>query len=290
MNPSKSLENDAKKVFREKGTCSRTFAYLLNREFGNNKDLEERATDPMAGGLMQKGHQCGMLWGASLAVGTEAYRRSQNSDGAIRLTIAATQKLLESFSKRTSTINCRDITHSNMDNFFGLTKYMIKTMLQGMNNSTCFNLAENWLPEAIQSAKEGLAQEQTDTTQKPISCATEVAKKMGATNKEQIMVAGFAGGLGLSGNACGALSTAIWMNSLKWLKENPDKSAYKNKFAKASLKAFNKETNSEMLCHNICQQSFKTIDEHTKFIKNGGCGKLIEVLSGTSDLFTKKTY
>ena len=280
MKHSKFIKNDAKKVFKEKGTCSNTFAYLLNREFGNNKAFEERATDPLAGGLMQKGHQCGMLWGASLAVGEEAYRRSQNSDDAIRLAISATQKLLESFSKRTNTINCRDITHSNLDNFFGLTKYMIKTMLQGMNNSTCFNLAENWLPEAIQSAKEGLSLQLTvSKTEQSISCATEVAKKMGATDEEQIMVAGFAGGLGLKGNACGALSAAIWVNSLRWIKENPDKSAFKNKNAKATLKAFNTETSSEMLCRNICQQQFKTIKEHTQYIKNGGCSKLIETLA-----------
>ena len=279
MNPSKPNKNDAKTVFREKGTCSHTFAHLLNREFGNSKDIEERATDPMAGGLMQKGHQCGMLWGASLAVGAEAYRKSKNSDEAIHLAITATQKLLESFSTRTNTINCRDIIHSDLDNFFGLTKYMIKTMLQGMDNSTCFNLAENWLPEAIASAKEGLSQAPTASTQKPISCATEVAKKMGATDEEMSMVAGFAGGLGLSGNACGALSAAIWMNSLKWVKENPEKSAFKNKNAKATLKAFNKETNSEMLCHSICQQPFKTIEEHTQFIKNGGCSKLIRTLA-----------
>ena len=279
MKPSQTVKNDAKKIFREKGTCSNTFAYLLNREFGNNNETEERATDPMAGGLMQKGHQCGMLWGASLAVGAEAYRRSQNSDEAIRLAITATQKLLESFSKRTNTINCRDITHTNMDSFFGLTKYMIKTMLQGMNNSTCFNLAENWLPEAIESAKEGLSQEQTTTTQKTTSCATQVAKKMGATEEEMSMVAGFAGGLGLSGNACGALSTAIWMNSLAWIKVHPDKSAFKNKNAKDTLKAFNNETNSEMICHKICGRTFKTIDEHSEFIKNGGCENLINTLA-----------
>ena len=281
MNSSKIINNDAKTVFREKGTCSHTFAYLLNREFGNNKEPEERATDPMAGGLMQKGHQCGMLWGASLAVGAEAYRRSLTSDEAIPLAITATQKLLESFSNRTNTINCRDITNTNMDSFFGLTKYMIKTMLQGMNNSTCFNLAENWLPEAIQSAKEGLSLEEKVPKLNTISCATEVAKKMGASNEEMIMVAGFAGGLGLSGNACGALSAAIWMNSLKWAKEHPNKSTFKNKKAKATLKAFNKETKSEMLCHKICQKQFKNIDEHSQFILNGGCNNLIKILSKT---------
>ena len=42
--------------------------------------------------------------------------------------------------------------------------------------------------------------------QEPISCASEVAAKMGASDEEMVMVAGFAGGLGLSGNACGALA------------------------------------------------------------------------------------
>ena len=65
---------DGKKVFRKLGTCSRTFFYILNREFGHPRELEERASDVLAGGIMQKGHQCGMLWGASLAIGAEAYR------------------------------------------------------------------------------------------------------------------------------------------------------------------------------------------------------------------------
>ncbi len=51
-----------------------------------------------------------------------------------------------------------------MDNFFGMTKYMAKVMLQGMNNSTCFNLAEDWYDEAIQSAKEGLLHNQNTAT------------------------------------------------------------------------------------------------------------------------------
>ena len=34
---------DAKKVFRKLGTCSRTFFYLLDREFGNSMVNEERA-------------------------------------------------------------------------------------------------------------------------------------------------------------------------------------------------------------------------------------------------------
>ena len=278
METSKTKSNDAKKVFKELGTCSRTFFYLLNREFENHKETEERAADPLAGGIMQKGKQCGMLWGATLAVGTESYKRCKDRKEGIGLAIKATQHLVESFSKRTHTVNCRDITGCNLDSFYGMTKFMLKTTLKGMDNSTCFNLAEKWAPEAIEAAKKGLAHDLKKLPKQPISCASEVAKKMGATNEEMVTVAGFAGGLGLSGNACGALSAAIWMQSLAWSKENPGKSAYKNKNAKKTLKTFMAETHEEMNCQKICGEQFNTLEKHTNFIKNGGCKKLIDAL------------
>jgi len=281
MEPSKTSKNDAKKVFKELGTCSRTFFHLLNREFENTKETEERAADPLAGGIMQKGQQCGMLWGAALAVGAESYRRCNDRDQAIGLAIKATQHLTESFSKRTDTVNCRDITHCNLDSFFGMTKFMIKTTLKGMKNSTCFNLAEKWAPEAIESAKEGLTLQETKLPKKSISCASEVARKMGASDQEMVAVAGFSGGLGLSGNACGALSAAIWKNSLVWSRAHPGKSAWSNPNAKNTLKEFNEETDSEMLCFKICGQRFETIEDHSAFIKNGGCSKLMNILSAS---------
>ena len=150
-----------------------------------------------------------------------------------------------------------------------------------MDNSTCFNLAEKWAPEAIQAGAESLSEEAIELTQRPLSCASEVLRKMGASEEEMAMVAGFAGGLGLSGQACGALSAAIWMKTLAWCKENPGKRPpyFNNKPAKKLLKAFLEASDSEMLCHKITGQNFKSIDEHTSFINNGGCEKLIQVLS-----------
>lgn len=281
MEPSKTSKNDAKKVFKELGTCSRTFFHLLNREFSHTTDTEERAADPLAGGIMQKGQQCGMLWGATLAVGIESYRRLNDVDQAISLAITATQHLIDSFSKRAHTVNCRDITKCDMDSFFGMAKFMIKTTLKGMENSTCFILAEKWAPEAIESATKGLAIHQSDLPQHALSCASEVARKMGASDEELVAVAGFSGGLGLSGNACGALSAAIWKNSLVWSRTHPGKSTWSNRNAKDTLKAFNVETDSEMLCHKICGQRFETIEDHSDFIKNGGCRRLINVLAAS---------
>jgi hypothetical protein len=277
----KGIKQDTKKIFKEKGMCSHTFFYILNREFGNLKETEERASDPLAGGIMGKGHQCGMLWGSTLAVGAESFRRHNDRGQAIATAVTATQYLVESFSKTAKAVNCREITGCDMKSIFGMAKYMLKIVRSGLMNSPCFNLAEKWTPEAIQSANDGLSHEKTNLPQLPISCASEVAKKMGASDEEMVTVAGFAGGIGLSGNACGALGAAMWMNTLDWCKKYPGKSPpyFNNPNTKKILKAFKEATDSEFLCHKISGQCFKTIDEHTEYIKNGGCDKLMNVLA-----------
>ena len=271
----KTIPQDTKKVFRKLGTCSRTFFYLLNREFGHPIEAAERAADPLAGGVLQKGHQCGMLWGAAMAVGAESFRRCENGSQAISLAISATQHLIRSFSERANTVNCRDITTTDFSNKFQMLKYML------FKARGCFNLAEKWAPEAIQSAMEGLSHEPARLPQEAVSCASEVARKMGASDEQMAMVAGFAGGLGLSGHACGALSAAIWMNTLGWCSEHPEEAAFRNPDAAKTLNAFSDAAGSEIQCHKICGRRFQTIDDHTEFIKNGGCKKLIEVLAGS---------
>lgn len=265
---------DGKKVFRKLGTCSRTFFHILNREFGHPKDLEERAADSLAGGIMQEGHQCGMLWGASLAVGAEAYRRCNDQNQSICVAIHATQSLMESFLKRENTIKCREITKCDFSNKLSMAKYFFSGRFLH-----CFDLAGKWAPEAVQSAIEGLSNKKTHLSKDCISCATEVAKKMGASEEEMIMVAGFAGGLGLSGSGCGALSASIWMKSLEWCREEKKKSSLKNPNSKKVLETFYNATDSKILCCDISGQHFMNINDHTSFIKNGGCSAIINVLS-----------
>ncbi len=267
---------DAKKTFRKLGTCSRTFFHILNREFGHPKELEERAADALAGGILQEGHQCGMLWGASLAVGAEAYRTCADQNEAIRVAVNATQSLMNSFSKNEHTIDCRDITHCDFKSKWSYAKYMVSGRFL-----YCFKMADKWAPDAVQSARKGLAGNQPNGASVAMSCATEVARKMGASDEEMIMVAGFAGGMGLSGAACGALSAAIWMKSLAWCKEEAKKMALKNPEAKKTLEIFYKTTDANILCTDITGTNFKSLDDHTNFIKNGGCATLIDVLAQT---------
>jgi hypothetical protein len=270
----KAKKSDTKKVFLKKGTCSHTFFYILNREFGYLKEDEERASDPLAGGIAQEGYQCGMLWGTALAVGAESFRRYEGQGQAIAHAISATQYILESFINRAKSANCGDITSCDFTNKFGLAKFLITG-----KPITCFNLADKWAPEAIQSAKEGLSKQPSDLQGLPISCASEVVRKMGAGNEEMVMVAGFAGGFGLSGNACGALSAAIWMNTLVRVRKQNYKYALSDPDLGKIMTTFFVETGYKMECWKICGQHFKTINDHTEFIKAGGCDKLINALA-----------
>lgn len=282
MNASIKNQNDAKEIFKKCGTCSRTFAHILNREFGHVKEHEERALNPLAGGIMNLGYQCGMLWGAALAVGAESFRRHKDSEKAIAIAVTATQDIIESFVKQSGATDCKDIIGYDLTSIIGMTKFMLKVTLQGMKNSHCFNLAEQWAPKAVEVATESLSVD-AKIIKKPMSCASEVVHRMGGSDEEAIMVAGYAGGLGLSGNACGALSAAIWKKMLDWCWENPDKNPpfFNNKTAKKLLKVFNEETDNKMLCSDICGLKFESLEDHTEYLKNGGCRTLIKVLANS---------
>jgi len=277
----KPYPGDTKKIFTKCGACSQTFFHLLNREFGHPKKTEELASDPLAGGLMNSQHQCGMLWGSALAAGAESFRRYYDLNQAINKAITSTQNIVESFSKRAKSTNCRDIIGIDFSDKSNVVKFMVKSLPGGFDNLICMNLAEKWAPEAIQSAKEGLTTKQTDLPQFPLSCASEVAKKMGANDEEMVMVSGLAGGIGLSGHECGALGAAIWISSLDWCKKHPGESGYSNPNVNKILEAFNEETGSNSLCNKISGQCFKTIGDHTEFVNNGGCSNLINVITRT---------
>ncbi|MBU8891588.1 MAG: C-GCAxxG-C-C family protein [Bacteroidales bacterium] len=271
---SKKTELNAKRIFLTKGSCSNTFFYILNREFGYPKKDEERAIDPLAGGIVQQGYQCGMLWGASMAVGAESFRRHKDINTAIAVSIRATQHLMKSFENRTKCIECEDFTKTDFKNKWSFAKYMFTGKFL-----SCYKLAEKWTPEAIRAAHEGLSLEQTESDKQAISCASEVIKKMGGSDEEIVMVAGFAGGLGLSGSGCGALGATIWKTILELVKKESWKSTLSDPDSEKIIKRFYDATDYKMECQEICGEQFKTIDEHTEFIKNGGCEKLINVLA-----------
>ncbi len=274
---SMKVRRSTKRTFLKLGTCSRTFFYILNREFGFPLENEEHAADPLAGGILQQGYQCGMLWGAAFAVGAEAFRRYPDRGKAAGIAIRATRHIMESFINRTKSAECSDITSCDFSSKFSLAKFFFTGKFW-----SCYKLAEKWAPEAIEAAVEGLSLDRTGLPEQSINCASEVVRKMGGTDAEMVMAAGFAGGLGLSGSGCGALSAAIWMNTLARVRAQNYKASLSDPVTEKILKAFYGATDYEMECKKITGKCFKTIGEHTEFIKNGGCDKLIDVLAANN--------
>lgn len=272
----KTIQKETKKAFFKLGGCSTTYFHILNKHLGNSNLIEEKAAEPLVGGIMKEGCQCGMLWGASLAVGKESCKKNMDRNKAITSSILATKKVMDSFMQRSDTVNCFDLTNTNLKSRFGTLKLIL------FKSRGCFNLAGRWSAEALEAAKQGLSENSVEIKEGLTNCATLVLEKMGATEQESLTVAGLAGGMGLSGNGCGALAAAIWLNTLRWSKENPGKSTYSNPAADKTLEAFYIETNGEVLCKELTGKTFKNIEEHSDFIKEGGCKELIEALAGSS--------
>ena len=83
---------------------------VLNNAFDRSLKTEEKAAMPLAGGIVQHGYQCGMIWGASLAAGAQAYRLLGAGPRAEAKAIIVAQRLVESFRILNRDINCLEIT------------------------------------------------------------------------------------------------------------------------------------------------------------------------------------
>lgn len=276
MDQLKTIRREARKDLFRLG-CAGATCKALNRSFGYTKKAEEKATAPLCGGILQKGYQCGMMWGAALAAGTASYTHFRDTNQATTMAMHATRQLMETFSEQSRSVDCRGITGCDWTKRWGSIRYFLtgKTF-------TCLRLLGRWTTEAFDSAHKSLSGEIRHTDPPVLNCASMVIQKMEGTLEQQVMVAGFAGGIGLSGYACGALGAAIWMLTLRWQKENPNKGAYQIPEAKKLSQAFEEMTRGEYLCHRITGKEIVTIGEHTFYIREGGCKDLITLLVDSS--------
>jgi hypothetical protein len=192
--------------------------------------------------------------------------------------VATTQRLVASFTARAGSASCREITGADFRSGLGTLKYVL-----GGGAWRCFKLAEAWAPEAIRTATEGLSQRAGASPRPAASCASELAMRKGAAAEHVVMVAGFAGGIGLSGQGCGALGAAVWLDSMAWGRAHPDqaKKLYDNPRAAGTVAAFEAATGGEFQCARIAGRRFASVEEHAEFVRGGGCAGLIETLART---------
>jgi hypothetical protein len=209
-----------------------------------------------------------------MAMGAEAYRRSGDPGLAASVALESSKKILDSFTGRVGTIECEEITKVTWGSKGSIAKYMITG--RAIN---CFNMAAKWATEAVQTAQHEM--EGKTNGHKPIRCcACEVIRKMGGSEQDMAMVAGFSGGLGLSGSGCGALAAVMWYKALTKVKDKTYKYSTNDPVMQALINTFYEASDYEMECHKITGRKFRNAEEHSDFVENGGCAGLIDTLAG----------
>ena len=253
---------------------------VLDHALTHPLQLEEHAAMPLAGGIVNYGYQSGMLWGAALAAGAQAYRLYGPVPQAETEAIMAAQRVVESFRGCTKNeINCLEITDLNMRGKTQITK-IIKFFIKG-GPIGCLRMITKYTPKAFGDINTALSEKHSEAPSPPVSCATILAQKMGASEMHAVMAAGLAGGIGLCGGGCGALGAAIWINEINSGKEG---AGYKATNARASeiIDRFIRSTNFEFECSEIVGRKFESIADHAAFLRDGGCSEIIEVLATKS--------
>ena len=130
---------------------------VVDDSFGHPMEPEERATMILAGGIATQGYQCGMLWGAALSTGAQAYRLYGSGTQAEAAAIIASQRVLASFRTRSKDeINCLEITELN---FQGNNKVLpvLKFLAKG-GPIGCFRMAGRFAPMAYHAIDSALSE------------------------------------------------------------------------------------------------------------------------------------
>jgi hypothetical protein len=236
--------------------------------------FEEHASINFDGGIMQHGYQCGMIWGATLAAGAQVYRHHGTSPQAETEAIIAARRLVESFRALNNNINCSELIATEWQKSIQFLRYFIKA-----GAISCYHMAARYTPVAYSVINTVLSEKHVEVIASPVSCAAMLAQEMGVSNMHKVMVSGFAGGIGLSGGACGALGAAIWIIGMDSSREEGGKIGFKNQRAMDVIDRFMKCTEFDFECSEIIGRRFESIVDHAGHLLDGGCSKIIDVLS-----------
>ena len=262
------------KTFLKVGTCSETMCNVIDRAFNQPMELEENAALPFTGGIMQQGYQCGLIWGAVLAAGAQAYRIHGPGAQAEAAAVITAQKLVESFHDRFREINCLELTDTDWKKTTQIVRYFIKG-----GTLRCLSMAAKYPPIAVNEINASLSEMKFDGPSPPVSCAALLARKMGASELQAVMAAGLAGGIGLCGGGCGVLGTAIWVMGLNKGDDYRRKMDFDDPELSAVIDRFLEASDYEFECADIVGRKFSSVNDHACHVRQGGCSDIIEALA-----------
>jgi Putative redox-active protein (C_GCAxxG_C_C) len=247
---------------------------VVDASFDTYLPLEEHATMPLAGGIEQMGFQCGQIWGAALAAGAQAYRLYGSGAQAETAAVNAAQRLVESFRASYNGINCIEVTELDWRNV--KAAQVLGFFLKG-GPIRCFSMTAGYARAARSEIDAAFADGHLAAPDPPVSCAAMLARMLGASDMHAVMAAGFAGGIGLSGGACGALGAAIWILSMNSGREG--KVEYNSPEAMNAIDRFVESTDVKFDCSEIAGRRFADVGDHAAYLHAGGCSEVIQALA-----------
>jgi C_GCAxxG_C_C family probable redox protein len=271
--------------------CSEAAMTTQMAGFGLKEPDYEQALHSFSGGFMHLGHTCGLLTGAALAAGFFARRHFNDENMQSTATLYATIQLAKALKELTGSSNCRDITEVSLTKLRGRLHY-----LQQGKARMCGRLHLRWAPQAHELITKSFSRYEAQHPEEDLAnCAVYTLKKVmsstGIRLESVVAVAGLAGGVGLLGNMCGALSTGVFaLSAFHYLHRKNKK---RDSRIKGSLEelvgtryrgsatllrlAFIDRFGSD-LCGQIIGRNFKDMEDHSIFIKSGGCQELIDFI------------
>jgi hypothetical protein len=255
---------------------------VVDASFDDSHPLEEHASMPLAGGIAGMGFQCGQLWGAALAAGAQAYRRYGPGPQAEAAAVVTSQKLAEIFRARYKSINCSDVTQIEWKTM--TSRKVLGFFLKG-GPIRCFTMTADYARAAYQeidrSFSDGHPAPGLAEAVFPVSCASILARRLGASDMQATMAAGLAGGIGLSGGACGALAAAIWIQAIN----SPSGGTldFNSPAITGTVDRFVESTGIEFECCQIAGCRFRDFADHSAYLQAGGCAQVLEALATNSN-------
>jgi hypothetical protein len=256
---------------------------VVDGSYGCPMKTEERATAFLAGGIMGNGYQCGLLWGAALAAGAEAYRRFGAGPLAEIEAMLAAERLVDAFVARNQYADCGDITRMVWRTALkgGFSAEAMKYILRG-GPIGCFLMAAHYAPTARKQIEGAMIHHSTALPPTPVSCASALLRKMGTSEMHTVMAAGLAGGIGLSGGGCGALGAAIWVLEMQTRNDSDSATGFDNPGTEQMIERFLEASDYEFECSAIVGRRFTNVENHASYLHDGGCAQIIDALAAAS--------
>jgi hypothetical protein len=248
---------------------------VVDDSYGAQLKIEEHAVMPLAGGIAMMGYQCGQVWGAALAAGARAKEVYGPGAAARAATLRASERLAARFAGSYPSLNCSDMTGLEWKETD--VKAVAKYVALG-GPIKCFSMAAGYALVARREIDGEFAAAQAEPPAGPISCASLLAERLGASEERAVMVAGFAGGIGLSGEACGALGAALWFMSLS-RQEQGGQVEFTGPSVDALIERFLSAIDGDFECASIVGRKFRDTEDHAAYVASGGCARIIDALA-----------